>query len=398
MNKLVQYLIKNLDAILVFLFSVIIFSLIIKYIGTDIPVHINRAIEINQQHTSYPANFLFYFLINLFSLFSNNISIVTSVTTLILSLSVAFKYTISKQMIYDLTPNHNSQKYANKTITFFALALLSFFAIPDFYAVFILEKMYLGRLTPIVWHNSTVILLFPFAILLFGQQVKILKKDTLPTIKSLIVITFLILINIIIKPSFIFVFLPVFFIIILSQFNRENLKEIIFKMTPLILGGLLIIIQYLLIYYFQFGSFAKDDIHIAIGAPFQVIGSWIPYWYIPIAFILSLALPIYSIIFYREILKFKPFLYSIYLSVFGILISAFIIETGSSLSAGNFTWQNVICTYILFLTTLIYLIPELLSPNKKGNKKLFGLKLIFTLHVFSGVLYLLKMLVTLSYY
>ena len=395
-EKLKKLRIKRLEAILIFLFSILIFSFMIKFIDTDLDVHIQKAIDTTTNQSDYPPNFLFYFTINLFSLFTGNLFFITTVTTIILSLSVTFKYIISKKIISELLPTPNN--YKPKYLTFIAIATLLFFAIPDYYGLFIIKKIYLGHFVPIVWHNSTVIFLFPFVLLLFLFQIKILQHKRLPSTKELFLLTFLIFINIAIKPSFIFVFLPVFSLIILSNNKKNNIKKTILLLSPLLFGGLLIVAQYILIYYFQYGSFQTTDSHIALSTPFQVIRLWIPIWYIPIAFVSSYLLPIFTIILYPVVLKNKPFQYAIYLSLLGFLISAFIIETGPRASHGNFLWQTIICTYLLFLTNVIYLIPKFLNKTKFVDKKIYWLKIIFALHVISGIIYLLKIFITLDYH
>jgi len=232
LNKLI---LKRLEVILIFLFCLLIFTFILSFIETDITAHIQKAIDIVTIDAEYPPNFLFYFTINLFSFFTGNLFFIHTVTVILLSLSVTFKYIISKKIILDLLPSANN--YNSKQLTFIAIATLLFFSIPDFYGVFIIKKMYLGHFVPIVWHNSTVIFLFPFTLLLFLVQIKILQQKHSIPFKHLILSTLLIFINIAIKPSFIFVFTPVFSLIIISKYARINLKKTIILLSPMLLGG-----------------------------------------------------------------------------------------------------------------------------------------------------------------
>jgi hypothetical protein len=124
---------------------------------------------------------------------------------------------------------------------------------------------------------------------------------------------------------------------------------------------------------------------------------FVPLWFIPFSFIFSYALVIFATIFYKEILNFTPFKYALSLTIFGIVISAFIIERGPRELHGNFLWQNVICTYLLFMTTVSFLASKLLIKATWTLKdRILGS--LFFIHAISGILYLIKIVVTTSYY
>lgn len=144
------------------------------------------------------------------------------------------------------------------------------------------------------------------------------------------------------------------------------------------------------------GSFQESDSSISFGYPFKMLTAWIPMWYIPISFILSFLLPIFASIIYKEILTHKPYLFALCLTVTGIVISTFVYEEGPRMYHGNFMWQNIICSYLLFLSTVSFLTPKILDKNswKLKEKIIMGL---FALHTFSGILYLVKIGLTLSY-
>ena len=145
------------------------------------------------------------------------------------------------------------------------------------------------------------------------------------------------------------------------------------------------------------GSFNSEGSSVEVGTPFKIIGSWIPLWYIPIALIASFALPLVTAILYKEILKYKPFVYSLSLTISGLIISFFVYETGPRMYDGNFTWQNVICSYLLFLSTIAFLSPKLLDRSSWRTKELIVIGLL-ALHILSGIFYLIKIGLTFSYY
>jgi hypothetical protein len=393
LSKNNNYIAKNIEYIILFIFSVFVYAYLVKYVYTDIRAHVDKVISINENQSSYPGNFLFYFFVNLFSGFTNNKYLMLGVAILMLSLATVCKYFLSKLVIQNLNISINK----NKNIYLILIGLFFCFAIPDPYSVFVLKKMYLGKIVPTVWHNSTTILLFPFAILLFWKQVEVLGKHNKTTLKQILIINILVILNIIIKPSFIITYIPITFLFLLYKMKTLSMRKFILNLTPLITGTLIILTQYIYIYITQKGLFQSEPSQVSFSLPFEVFSVFIPIWFIPISFFLSLMLPIFTMILYKEILKYKPFNYALCLTIFGLLISIFIKETGPRFGHGNFLWQNVICSFLLFLSTLSFLAPKFLNKKTK-SKKTKLLMVIFFIHGFSGILYLLKIFLTKSYH
>jgi hypothetical protein len=92
--------------------------------------------------------------------------------------------------------------------------------------------MYLSKFVPLVWHNSTTILLFPFAILLFWKQLKMLDTKNEISAKEIAVINILVVLNLLIKPSFIFAYAPVTFMFLMNKKAFQNVKSLMLKLTP----------------------------------------------------------------------------------------------------------------------------------------------------------------------
>ena len=382
-----------LDHLLVFVFCVLVFNFLTEHVGTDINVHLEQIIKINSGEAPYPPNFLYYFIVNLFSGFSSQKESLFQVGIVILALATTAKYSISTHIIAHYSKQH---QLTLKQVKFIALLLFCCFAIPDGYNVIVLKKMYLGRLVPTVWHNSTTIFLFPFALLLFWKQLKVFQHPT-PSAKALMLLNALVVVNILIKPSFLFVYLPVTALLLLKQFRVQHFKKLLLSLTPMLTGGTLILLQYALIYALNFGSFQPETSSVTISTPFELWAKWVPMWYIPIAFLFSLTLPIATMVAYKAIFKFQPFVYALCLSIAGIVLAAFVMETGPRMLHGNFMWQNVICTYCLFLTTILFLIPKFFG-NNPIPKTVKVLGVILLLHSLSGIAYLTNIAYTLSYH
>ena len=385
---------KNLDTIILFAFFMGVFTILMYSVHTDMQAHIKHIVDINNNEKSYPPNFAFYWLVNILSGFSDKY--MRPVTILLMSVVSVIKYIVSKRIIAELNPSVFFEQSHSRILNLIAISLFFCFAIPDPYSFLILNKMYLGRFAPIVWHNSTTIMLFPFAILLFWRQLKVFESVDNLKIRDVIILNVLVFLNIVIKPSFIFVYAPVTLLFILKNTTKYSIRKTLLILTPIVTAAIIIALQYFLIYILQIGSIQEERSSIALSYPFTVISTWIPKWYVPISLLLSFTLPIYTMIFYKEIFKFKPFIYSLHLTITGIIISAIIIEEGPRMYHGNFGWQNVICSYLLFLSTLSFLAPKFISANSRSKKDIIAL-VILTLHVLSGILYLTKIISTKSF-
>lgn len=387
-----QILKRNIDVKLLFLLCLAIFSFLILKVKTDITVHIDACVLVNTTSAEYSPNFLFYYLVNLLSGFSNHVMIMYAVGLVLLSTATVVKYVISKKIIKSVVVKKSEENLMLKLYPI-ALGLFFCFAILDPFFYFSLGKAYSGKIAPIAWHNSTTIMLFPFAILLFWKQLSFFERAHKTTTKDILIINGLVILNVFIKPSFLFVYIPITFLFLLPRIKFDTFKMYFLKQTPLIMGGLIILIQRYLIYETQMGSIHSGVSGIAISSPFEVMLQSIPVEFIPISFLTSFAFPIFTMLFYKEIIRYKPFFYSLALMILGILISTFIMETGPRKFHGNFSWQNVICSYLLFLSTVLFLTPKFLDKNLRTKKILF-LKVLFIIHALSGIGYLIKIVAT----
>jgi hypothetical protein len=387
---------KFFDLILLFIFCLIFFNYELFFVKTDIQNHLNYIISINLNETSYPANFLFYLTVNLFSGFSKSINLLYLVGTVILSLTTVGKYAISKKILIDLIGWHKDN-FQNNNIYIIALGLFFCFSIPDPYSIIVLKKLYIGRLVPMVWHNSTVIFVFPFSILLFWKQLRAFEFYNEISFKEILYISVLVILNIIIKPSFIFTYIPVTFFFLLNRISKSNVFVFLMHLTPIFTGIVFIIIQYYIIYFLEVDFFHSGKSDVGISSPFKVLSFYVPLWYIPFSFFLSLLLPISTILAYKAVFRYTPFLYSFFLTFVGVLISAFIIETGPRMTDGNFYWQNVICVFLLMLSSVAYLSSKFFH-SKIISIKDYILLGTFLIHSISGFFYIIKIVLTRDYF
>ena len=251
--------------------------------------------------------------------------------------------------------------------------------------------MYIGSYTPNVWHNSTILFLFPFAMWLFELSYKQLEAYSA---KRNGWILLLITLNLVIKPSFFFVFICVYPLMILYKYKFR--KEFWLSLLPVFLGGVMLIVQYIIIYRIN-TQVVKDTSSVV----------FMPFWKnpelredminIPISMLFSLLFPLlYTILNFRKLIQSQLFFYTLFSFLFSVLIFFFISESGPRASHGNFYWQIVITTWLCFFVALVALLKDY---NIRGRSlKNIVLLSLFGIHTSIGVVYLAKILFTGSYY
>ncbi len=361
---------------------VIFFGIFYLKIPTDLQDHVYGLTLILKNH-SFPIPPLYYFLLYLFSGFSADIGALSNVAIVILSLAVALKYYYSVDLIAGFYPNKKIDPLLNVAIWLFI------FSAPIVYNY---KQMLFGRIATNFWHNSTTILLMPFALLLLSHSIKFLQLKQ-PEIKNVISIVFLGIINLLIKPSFLFPFIPTFLIMVgLTSGLRSQLFKTAFYIALTL--GALIFLEYYSIYKMTVIDAVrfKNDAKGLTIKPFYTFlmfsdGSWAV---MLLNFLAGLLFPVFCcLFFFKDILKEKGLIYVGILFLIAFLIGTLITEQGIMASNGNFLWQLHISNYILFLF-LIKFIYDKFIQNSKIDKRILLLIITFSIHVLSGFLYLAK--------
>ena len=386
---------KKYDYLLIIIVGILLFSFLINFVDTDIQVHNEKINQINIGTRDYPVHLLYFFIVNILSFFSNNKILISISSVTVLTSFVLLKYLITKYILSDYSKNSNF-KISDTKISLISSALLLFFSIPDAYQWFSFNRMYIGKIPPTVWHNSTTIVLFPFALLLFYKQYQsIISKKPLRW-TSILVTSLLVLLNAFAKPSFLLVYIPVTSFFLIKNIGKEQLCTILIKLMPIILGTV-IVSSYFVILYILGGNDLNEPTHsISLSIPFEVYTKRTPIFYFPFSLILTFTFPITFYLLYPNQLYTTLTKYSLSLTVLGILISKVVIENGPRKFDGNFYWQNVICCYLMVIVTLMSLFSQ--SQKKaisRRNKKI--LSFVFSIHVVSGIVYLLKIFLTRKY-
>jgi hypothetical protein len=357
-------------------------------IGGDIGPHAYQILYAGAGTQPLPPNFIYYLLVWSLTLFSKDIEIIKKVSVFVLALSVGFKYRVTQYIILDYCQRLKNLQITPKLIRIIALLslfLLIVFTIPDaWYFASRQSSFYIGRLVPNVWHNSTVIFLFPFALLLFWEQYCILAYDKTINLKKLIL---LVVVNILIKPSFFFIYAMTVPFFILYKFKSD--KNIIKNFIPLIAGLVLIGIQTYLLFFLHYGIKIETKNALEITTPFASWKMFMPTEHILNGLLNTFALPLaFLILFFNKIIK-KPYLILMVIGYFvsALLLFAFVSEAGERAIHGNFIWQCILASYLVFLAVILESIRFYSENPGKNLLKFIILFILLGAHAYSGVLY-----------
>jgi len=345
----------------------------------------------------YTGNFLVYLLVNVFSFFTANVTFTEVSLCLLLAFAGTYRYQLSFNKINQVLKSDipTNQPVNQSTIQLYshllALSLLFVFVIPipsyflgDYF-------MYIGNYAPNVWHNSTILFLFPFALILFELSYKQLQSFDA---KRNWWILGLVVLNLFIKPSFFLVFICAYPVMLLIQYGLR--KQFWLGIIPLAVGMAVLIIQYIVIY--KISGPAANDSSSVVFLPFyknpELNQDMIN---IPFALVFSLFFPLlYVVLNITKVYNNKLFLYTLLTFVCSILIFFLISETGRRASHGNYYWQIVITTWLCFFVALLSLLKDFRSQGSTIKNKV--LLSVFGIHVLMGFIYFVRILVTGSYY
>lgn len=373
------------DNIILFIVLFCIYFYITLFLNSDIPIHAKFAMNMVSQNKMI-GNFVLYGLVNVFSGFNKTIIVAEFVLCILLSFATVWRYVLAKNQIHRLDNGVNG--YWKSVL--WALSLIFIFAIPIPLLLHQPHNFYLGSFTPNVWHNSTTIFLFPFAILLFHLSCKQLYEFN---VKNNFWIVLLVSLNIFIKPSYFFVWVYVYplFLLYSYRFNKTFWKS----MIPVAIGVALLAIEYIIIYRTQ--SVYKENSSVEIS-PFLVYkGFYNHLEELPLVLFFSLLFPnLYVLFNFKTSIKDKKLLFALCSIVVAIIIFLLLSETGGRQSHGNFYWQIIICSWLYFYVALTKMIQNKSTVyNKYKNNTLY---IVYFLHVLAGIIYLIRFLFFNTYF
>jgi len=363
-------------ALLLFI-SVAIFSILLIQRQPDLYDHATFALDyINGKPLT--GNFLYYLLIGILAFWQPNIIWISINAVAVLTLSIFIKYKLSLSFLQENINLQTPRKDLLKSLPFLAFALCIVMNLPNRPSF----TWLIGQFSPNVWHNSTMIFLMPFAVIIFRDASRFLNGDSY---RSLVLrMSILLPFSMLAKPSFFFVFGPAFGIMCLLTFGFG--RKFWLGTLPILSGAALLVIQILQIYYFypyhQEAGFRID--------PFFVWSNWS--YFIPASILVSVLFPlVFTLAYWNEVRRYIDLQFTWLMLIIGVFLYAIMAENGPFWIqvSNNFGWQLYVADFLLFLVCVKELLKKSLQ-NKTLSKKEALVWLVFFVHFIIGVLYLFK--------
>lgn len=251
-------------------------------------------------------------------------------------------------------------------------------AIDDFY-------WYLGKFTPTIWHNSTVIAAFPFSILLFFQTLDWLETgDT----KKVYHMAFLGLVVLLIKPSFLFCYIPALPLICFANKPGITMQFWVSLGFSTLLFGLLLLEKY---WIFDLDPmidtlYTPEERSAVVWNPLKV---HLHFSAEPVFdFLSSFPSTIVFLVFWRKrAFRDLMFNFSLVLVVFALAVYLLLAESGFREFHGNFYWQIPIALFLHYLSMVKMAGQDYKNNGRKMSPALWTFLSVYLIQVAMGIAY-----------
>lgn len=270
----------------------------------------------------------------------------------------------------------------------FLLAFSFLFLSPIYLPVIDGPFWYLGKFTQTIWHNSTLICVFPFCLLLVRKTFGWFKSGKLRDLGVMFLFSFVI---VLIKPSFLFCYipaLPIFIFIRDRGFSRTLFNAI---GLVLVLFVVLLVEKHLI--------FTWDPVLDSLYTPLeksQVVINPLKVWMElsqePVFDFLS-SFPLlfgFLILWRKRAFESRLFGFSLLLLFFALLVYLLLAETGFREFHANFYWQIPIALFLCHLAIVHCVLGDFLAKRKKMEGKYWVILSIYLIQVAFGIGYWLR--------
>lgn len=246
------------------------------------------------------------------------------------------------------------------------------------------ESLYLGYIGINVYHNPTIVLLKPLALLSFGYAVAALDGTDNSGFRSLAAVTLTTVAALVAKPSFTICLLPALVLVILSNRNvRQRASWSILAggfFTPAIV---VLAAQFWMTYSDTQAPGVYAGKSAVVFAPLAVMHSYSS-WLFP-KLILSLLFPLTLLICNaRSVLRDTGLLLAWSSFLAGAAYTYLLAEAGPRMPQGNFTWSAQITLFLLFVCSATFLWRHAPTRPLRGRRIC---TVLLVLHALSGVLF-----------
>lgn len=237
------------------------------------------------------------------------------------------------------------------------------------------QQLYLGYVGIISYHNPTIILLRPLALLQFIYALRCFQVAPLSKI-NIPVAALLSLLATFTKPNFAICLLPALALIALYKMVWKKVVNLGFLMF-----GFLIPMILMLAWQFWVTYRSGDSSHIV----FSLLGVMSIYsGYLLPKFFLSILFPlVVTVLYWKAASHNLQLIFAWLIFIFGTFFTYFIAESGSRFKDGNFTWSGEIALFMLFAVSTLFFI----QVKKSSRVSRLASQVVWILHVAAGVIF-----------
>jgi hypothetical protein len=260
--------------------------------------------------------------------------------------------------------------------------------------IFTPTNLYLGYIVIHAYHNPTIVLLKPFAVISFYIGAKVFRNGNLgeskrdrprTTARAAVISALLTVLCILAKPNYIIVLVPA--LIVMAAYCGVRKRAVDWRLlTVSILLPTAVVLGLEALVFKNTGGL--------VFAPLAVMNSWNGInpnasSDLGLKFILSILFPLLVYVSYFPEARRNVYLNLAWLTfAFGASYTYLLAESGERLGHANFTWSGQISLFMLFITSTIFFIQQIQerktayfrSPAALACSAAFGLHLVSGLY------------------
>lgn len=238
------------------------------------------------------------------------------------------------------------------------LALVVLLAGPLNFLTLHRANLYLGYIAPTVYHNPTVTLLRPFALLLFVCAVQAVAAPADRSTRKVMIAALLTVLATYAKPNYTLCLLPVMAGVLALQWLRHQAVNGRLIVVGIILPGLVVLgLQYA----FTFEANVENSI---IFSPLMVARLFEPVHIFP-KLALSLIFPVAVVALYPARASRDVALLLAWLVMIVALAYAYLLAEEGMPGDGNFFWGAQVALFILFVFSVRFSVQQVLAQDRR---------------------------------
>ena len=249
------------------------------------------------------------------------------------------------------------------------------------------KLFYLGYIGLSTYHNPTIRLLQPVALLSFLCAVRIVTSNS-NSWKMVLSSLLLIILSALIKPNYLLCILPALGLLVVFRLIWKKPVDWRLLIAGFLAPGILILLVQLWMNYILPGSENGSIMFSPLGVMNGYSGNLLP------KFFLSILFPLAVLIFnFRRVFRDNTLMLAWVGFFAGVLQMYFLAEAGSRFGNGNFLWGAQTMLFILFVASARFLWHDTLAKEKVPGRSRTVVLVIYAAHILAGIAYYVSLMI-----